>query len=92
MATGAYRRRGPRREWLFVSALSTEEKEELLGEWIIREDKFGCWRAYTTRRPEDAAQGGLTAAQGKMPSIIAVSAQAGRCQHHDVVSAASRRR
>lgn len=84
MATSAYRRRGPRREWIFVSALSTEEKANMLGEWIIREDKFGCWRAYHEDGRKTPLKGGLTAAQEDAINNRCVCPSWPHCQHHDV--------
>lgn len=74
----------PRRTWIFVRSLTAEEKAERLGEWVIREDRFGCWRAFHEDGRKTPLKGSLTAAQEDAINNRCVCPRWPNCQHHDV--------
>ena len=78
------KRRAARHNWVPLSSLSPAEKAEQLGEWIIRQDAGGCWRAYHEDGRKTPLKGSLPMAQEDAINNRCVCPRWPNCRHRDV--------
>lgn len=79
-----YRARPGRPMWIALGMLSDEQKAELLGEWFLRLDKTGCWRAYHEDGRKTPLKNSFEAAQEDAINGRCVCPKWPWCSHGDV--------
>lgn len=65
-------------------SLSAAERDELVGEWIFRQDSAGCWRGWHEDGRRTPLKGSLRAAQEDALNDRFVCRRWPHCTHHDV--------
>ena len=81
--TSSYRARSWR-GWRPYATWPEVEREEILGEWIFRDDKLGCWRGWHEDGRKTPLKVSLRAAQEDALNNRCVCPKWPHCEHPDV--------